>query len=608
LSPISKHSRLALALVALGFLALAALYSITTPAYEAPDEPGHVAYVLHLLTTRSLPASAQGELGEAHQPPLYYLLAALSARPANLDDTAGAFALNEHFVWAGLGGKDVNAAVHHTAETFPFQGHALALHLMRAVSVLLGLGTVLLTAAIGLAVFPQRPLIGLLAAALVGFNPQFLFISGAVNNDNLLITLASAAWLQLIRILDQPDRMRRWLVLGVLIALALLTKLSALVILGVAVVVLVAAAMTGRSLRLLALGAASLTAPIVIIAGWWFLRNQMLSGDPFGWTAFSQSYGAVLRQTPLSWADVQAFFSTQFSSFWGVFGWMNVRLPGLAMSAIAALCLLGLFGLIAFLVSGSWRRLAATQKASLLVLCLAILAWESYMLLAITKTDASWYQGRYIFPVIAPLMLMLSLGLVSLVPQRWAAQAGAVLAICLAGVALVVPFRVIGPAYVTVPLAKWQLWLAPHQTDIAFDDMLRLRAYSIDTPKDTPKDTAKNTAKDLTAVSVTLYWQALRTPDFDYSCFVHLVDQTGQVVAQQDQAPGGDAGFPPSVWWNGDLVADTHRISLPAGLSPGDYRLRVGLYNWQTGQQLPIVAPETPGSTSTILDQVVTMP
>ena len=98
----------------------------------------------------------------------------------------------------------------------PWRGFVLAWHLARLVSVALGAATVVFTylAARALIRFEgshdERPkilqivlspsFVPLLAAALVAFNPQFLFISALVTNDALLVTLSAALlWLALRR-------------------------------------------------------------------------------------------------------------------------------------------------------------------------------------------------------------------------------------------------------------------------------------------------------------------------------------------------------------------------------------------------------------------------
>jgi hypothetical protein len=55
--------------------------------------------------------------------------------------------------------------------------------------------------------------------------------------------------------------------------------------------------------------------------------------------------------------------------------------------------------------------------------------------------------------------------------------------------------------------------------------------------------------------------------------FIHLVDPAGQVVVQDDRL-----GVPAWDWNAGDRFVQLHRLSLPAGLAPGVYRLDVGVY------------------------------
>ncbi|MCW5861373.1 MAG: hypothetical protein KIS63_23960, partial [Caldilineales bacterium] len=79
------------------------------------------------------------------------------------------------------------------------------------------------------------------------------------------------------------------------------------------------------------------------------------------------------------------------------------------------------------------------------------------------------------------------------------------------------------------------------------------------------------------ALDVTLYWLALRETSVDYKVFVHLLDGSGQVIAQHDGDPVG--GYTPTTRWRrGEIIADTHRIPLPTGVAPGDYGLKVGMY------------------------------
>ena len=70
----------------------------------------------------------------------------------------------------------------------------------------------------------------------------------------------------------------------------------------------------------------------------------------------------------------------------------------------------------------------------------------------------------------------------------------------------------------------------------------------------------------------------------DYTVFVQLLNSAGQVVAQVDAPPlAGTA--PTTTWLPGEILTDPYTLTLPADLSPGDYRLITGLYNAATGER-----------------------
>jgi hypothetical protein len=87
-------------------------------------------------------------------------------------------------------------------------------------------------------------------------------------------------------------------------------------------------------------------------------------------------------------------------------------------------------------------------------------------------------------------------------------------------------------------------------------------------------------------LNLTLYWQPTASPDVDYTTFVHLRDASNRTVAQKD-APPGNGRYPTSLWDSGETIVDP--ITLPvAEVSSGDYTLVVGLYDFATGQRLPV--------------------
>jgi hypothetical protein len=91
-------------------------------------------------------------------------------------------------------------------------------------------------------------------------------------------------------------------------------------------------------------------------------------------------------------------------------------------------------------------------------------------------------------------------------------------------------------------------------------------------------------------VPLTLFWKRLVALEEDYSVFVHLLDGSGGVVAQNDSAPAGGSR-PTSGWREGEDIVDRHGVLLPEGLPPGEYTLAVGMYFPETGIRLEITEP-----------------
>ena len=174
---------------------------------------------------------------EGSQPPLYYLSAALLTKPISTANAGEIIRYNPH---AAIGQADSfgnqNMMAHGPAEAWPWRGVALAAHVARFFSIFLGALTVFFTYLIGRTVFPSRPAISLGAALLVAFNPQFLFLSGAVNNDNLVTMTGAAGVLLAVTALGRRDAeggqgRPGWgllVLMGVIAGVAMLSKLSGL--------------------------------------------------------------------------------------------------------------------------------------------------------------------------------------------------------------------------------------------------------------------------------------------------------------------------------------------------------------------------------------------
>ena len=73
--------------------------------------------------------------------------------------------------------------------------------------------------------------------------------------------------------------------------------------------------------------------------------------------------------------------------------------------------------------------------------------------------------------------------------------------------------------------------------------------------------------------------------DRDYTLFVHLVDNKGQLWSQIDSQPLGGT-YPTSKWIDGETVID--KVALPLGrdLPSGNYYIEVGWYQLDSMERL----------------------
>jgi hypothetical protein len=87
------------------------------------------------------------------------------------------------------------------------------------------------------------------------------------------------------------------------------------------------------------------------------------------------------------------------------------------------------------------------------------------------------------------------------------------------------------------------------------------------------------------AVDVTLYWRADAPVTWPWTVFRHVVAD-GELVGQHDGQPVGGR-WPATCWEPGQLVVDTQVVPLDTG-DLDRATLRVGLYDAQSGDRLPI--------------------
>jgi uncharacterized membrane protein len=96
---------------------------------------------------------------------------------------------------------------------------------------------------------------------------------------------------------------------------------------------------------------------------------------------------------------------------------------------------------------------------------------------------------------------------------------------------------------------------------------------------------AETTVRTCAALDVNVYWQAREPTNVDAHLYIGLFAEDGTVVASSDEIPIGNA-LGTSRWTPGEILRHPIRLRVPAHLAPGEYTLRVALYNPLTNETL----------------------
>ena len=214
------------------------------------------------------------------------------------------------------------------------RNHPLAL---KAIPLLAGFGQVWLAARLARRLLPADPGARASAALFAGFLPVNLYIAAYFSNEGLHAFLAGAAFVLAAEILlGKGVPLGRAALLSLLLGLALLTKFTALLVAGpalLAVGIKAAWEWRGRPLAI-ARAIATLVVPLLAVAGWFYARNFVLYGRPlignwdlpgaervwwsppgFHTPGYYLQFGEVLVHPYFS--GFVSFWDSLYSTFWG---------------------------------------------------------------------------------------------------------------------------------------------------------------------------------------------------------------------------------------------------------------------------------------------------
>ncbi len=576
-----RTTRTWLLLILITYFILGIVYSIKTPLFEVSDELWHYPMVRYIATNGALPIQDPANIGpwrqEGSQPPLYYLLAA--ALTAGID-TADFELVRRQNPHADIGiippDGNINMMVHRPElEAFPWQGTALAVHVVRLFSVALGMGTVFVTYQLAREVFPTSPTIQLGATALTAFLPMFLFISGSVNNDNLSNLLGNWLLLLIVRLVNSPHppRWNTYVIIGIMTGTGLLAKLNIGFLIPLIVLALLLISLRRRDWRPLVLGGLISGLLTILIAGWWYWRNVALYGDPTGLNTFLAIVGRRLVPANLAqlWSERNSF--TQ--AYWGFFGGVNLPLPELIYLIFNVIGAVGLLGFGVYVISRLWTAPIVGWPSLLIIIAWPLLTFVSFLRWTV-ETPAS--QGRLIFGALAAISLWLAIGWLWWLPKSLRPVLMIGISSFFLLVAATVPFLVIAPAYEPPPqLTTTSTPIVTFQADTG---AIQLMNISI------PAASEQVQPEDYVTFAVD--WRIDVPFERDWSQFIHLVTPDGVIISQRDVYPGGGllatSDLPAGSQWHNPLDVWVP----PTAYAPMPLKINIGWYHLPTGKRLQL--------------------
>ncbi len=380
-----SHPHTPIRLLTIAYLVLGIVFALSTPLWQTPDEPAHYHYIAQ-VATMGLPVIENGDWDSAyldalkaekfvdidplafatiqyedHQPPLYYVLA---------------------------------SPVYRLTDGNPYA--------IRVFSVLIGVIIVWCAYGVARLMFPDSYPIALGVAGFVAFQPQHVHIIASVNNDVLAWALVGILLVMAITYL-KTDNSRLPLWMGLIVGIAFITKATAyfLVAIGLLAILLKQRDVIRQWLVYIT--------PALILGLVWWIRNIVVYGFPdfLGLRAHDAVVVGQLRTAEriaeLGFGGyVSEFVQTTFNSFWGQFGWMAVPMPNWIYIGILGFLIVALIGLFI-------RKIESEQRAVWVLLIstimLSVIAYLYY------NSEFVQYQGRYMFPMLIPLGILLVMGI-----------------------------------------------------------------------------------------------------------------------------------------------------------------------------------------------------
>lgn len=303
-------------------------YVLLMPAFEGADEPDHLRYIEAVFERERVHpvdrANPRRYGIEVYQPPLYYHIAAFTARffpvvfPNHL-------AINPD--------KNPNRPylVHdHPGEVFPFDPPRKTLRFFRTLSLLLGVISFVIFALILRLIIPENPQAACIILLVAALWPNNLQVFSVVSNDALVYLFNLILILLLLHTFraDKPS-WKHGLLIGVTLALGILSKMTMLITIAACFPVFVLDVVLDRRrgksyLKIMP----TMLLPLFLFGGHFVISRTIWYGSPTGEELLAILTPALVRPSPLSFNEViHAMSDILPGRFLADLSWQQLTMP-----------------------------------------------------------------------------------------------------------------------------------------------------------------------------------------------------------------------------------------------------------------------------------------
>jgi 4-amino-4-deoxy-L-arabinose transferase-like glycosyltransferase len=414
-------------------------WSLIIPPFEVPDENAHYAYVQQVAERGTLPRqiAPEGQLSPAEDATLaaldFYQMIGEIRNPVpftEIQQREIERAMRKHPGTVGDGDALTatnNPPLYYTLEAVPYKiaagGTVLdRLTLMRALSALMGAVTILLVFMFLHELLPRRPWAWSAGALVAAFQPLFGFMSGGVNNDDLLYLTAAGCLWAIARAFRRGLSPVTGAMLGGFLGAGLVSKLTLLgfvpaVVLAVVVLLWQKWSSDRRTAAKGAAWALGLAAAPIAIYGalsHFVWKRSTVSGGVGGVPAamgrhfnFKQELSHIWQLfLPRLWLHPQfsyfPYWKTWFKGLVGRLGWLDYELPSWVFPVAAVLAGVVIVLAISELVRrrGSlrarmWELLVYLAAVAGLCMVIGVQSYRDYI-----QSGQVFEQPRYLLPLL----------------------------------------------------------------------------------------------------------------------------------------------------------------------------------------------------------------